>query len=145
MIAIVDTNVWISGALNKDGIPAKVIDAWLNNQFELLMSPDLLGEIRRVFTYPRILKSKSYDSDRVHRLLESLERSAHLIDAETTQADFVVRDPKDRMILALARAGGADYIVSGDDDLHAVGSYAGSVVLYPSTMVKVLQALSEDA
>lgn len=145
MIAIVDTNVWISGALNKDGVPAKVIDAWLNSQFELMMSPDLLGEIQRVFMYPRILKSKSYDSDRIHRLLESVERTAHMIDAEVTQADFIVRDPKDRMILALARVGGADYIVSGDDDLHAVGSYAGAVVIYPSIMVKVLQALSEDA
>lgn len=48
------------------------------------------------------------------------------------------RDPADDRILALARAGHADHIVSGDADLHSLGRYQGIAILSPAAYARLL-------
>ncbi len=43
-----------------------------------------------------------------------------------------LRDPDDAAVLACALAARAEAIVSGDDDLHALGSYQDIPVLSPA-------------
>ncbi len=51
-----------------------------------------------------------------------------------------LRDPKDLHVLACALAARAETIVSGDDDLQALGSYQGIPILSPADCLKRLRA-----
>lgn len=64
---------------------------------------------------------------------------------ELIDADAIVRDTKDRMVLALARCGYADFIVSGDKDIQVIEEYAGAVIVSASQMLEILQDNPEDA
>ena len=48
------------------------------------------------------------------------------------------RDPKDDKFLAIAAAGEADLIVSGDQDLLALHSYAGIPIVPPVDFLRML-------
>ncbi len=60
--------------------------------------------------------------------------------AETVEAapveEAALRDPDDAAVLACALAAHADAIVSGDDDLHALGTYQGILVLSPADCLR---------
>ena len=47
MRIIVDTNVVMSGVFF-GGVPGRILDAWAGGRLELVLSPDILQEYRRV-------------------------------------------------------------------------------------------------
>lgn len=51
--AVLDTNTIVSG-LGWGGPPGAVLDAALTGQFEIVTSPTLLDELRRVLDYPKL-------------------------------------------------------------------------------------------
>jgi predicted nucleic acid-binding protein len=53
------------------------------------------------------------------------------ICSEVDPIDPTSRDPDDDKILACASAGGADYLVTGDEDLLAITQYGGAKILAP--------------
>jgi predicted nucleic acid-binding protein len=52
----------------------------------------------------------------------------------------VVRDPNDDMIVACAVAAGADYIVTRDKDLLALGEYDGIAMIKREAFLAILRA-----
>jgi predicted nucleic acid-binding protein len=50
------------------------------------------------------------------------------------------RDPKDDKFLALAVSGGAQALVSSDDDLLSMGSFGGVAILSPRRLLEALAA-----
>ena len=53
--AVVDTNVVVSGILNRGGVPAAVLRA-AGLRYELVWTPAIAVECRRILDLPRILK-----------------------------------------------------------------------------------------
>lgn len=54
LVALLDTNVWVSALINPHGFPARLVAAWLAEQFDVVVSIPLLEEIADVLTRPRI-------------------------------------------------------------------------------------------
>ncbi len=54
MRIVIDTNVFISAAINPKGAPAKILDAWRDRQFELIISPSIIEEVIEVIKRPSI-------------------------------------------------------------------------------------------
>ena len=52
--AVIDTNLFISGLFAKDSLSAQLQDQWINQDFELITSIEIIKEISRVLNYPRI-------------------------------------------------------------------------------------------
>jgi len=52
----------------------------------------------------------------------------------------IVRDPEDGMILACAIACDADYLVTRDRDLLAIGEYQGIGMLTPERFAEVVRS-----
>jgi putative PIN family toxin of toxin-antitoxin system len=111
--AVLDANVIISGVLARDGAPARVLAAWGKGAFELIVSPNLLAELRRAFSYPKL--RERIDPRDAASLLDWLGRLAILAeDVETAPARSA--DPADDYLIALAADNDA-LLVSGDKHL----------------------------
>jgi hypothetical protein len=114
--AVLDPNVIISALLSPDGTPARVLIAWREGAFELLVSPRLLAELRRALSYPKL-------RDRIHEnaaaaVVDWLARFATLAtDAVPTPVRSA--DDGDNYLIALAAAADA-FLVSGDKHLLVV-------------------------
>jgi putative PIN family toxin of toxin-antitoxin system len=113
---VLDPNVIISALLSPDGAPARVLVAWREGAFELIISPQLLAELRRALAYPKL--RERVDRQDAVALLDWLTRFASLAtDAEDPPASSA--DRADDYLIALAAASDA-LLVSGDRHLLAL-------------------------
>jgi predicted nucleic acid-binding protein len=91
--------------------------AWQAGAFELLVSPLLLAELRRAFTYPRLVRLvPPADAD---AFVAWLGRAAQLAPDPPGPAPVRSEDPADDYLVALAAAERA-IVVSGDRHLTAL-------------------------
>lgn len=136
--AVLDTNVLVSGLLATSGPPRQLFDAWLAGRFTLVTSLYQIEELRRVLTYPRIARRVRLTENELAILFRTFDERAVIVVNEPDLSG-VTRDPKDDAIVACAVAGQADYLVSGDDDLLALGTYEKVYVVYPRAFLSALE------
>jgi putative PIN family toxin of toxin-antitoxin system len=132
--AVLDTNTIVSG-IGWSGPPATVLEAALAGHFEIVTSPALLDELRRVLAYPK-LQAVIGDADELIELL-----ALTVIVVTPAEAVELVRDPDDNRLIEAAQAGYADVIVTGDQDLLTLGPVDQIKILTPR---KFLDALKPD-
>jgi len=135
--AVLDTNVLVSGLVAEEGPPGRILDAWLQGRFVLVTSLYLVEELTHVLSYPHIADRLRLGNEELAAILAAL-----LSRAEVTRRHLhlpgVTRDPKDDAVVACAQEGQADYIVSGDQDLLALGEYEGMRVVTPRQFAELL-------
>ena len=68
-VALIDTNVWVSALLNPSGPPARLKDAWLEGQFEVVIALPILDEIGEVLRRPRIKRKYGIREEETVRYL----------------------------------------------------------------------------
>ena len=130
---VFDTNVLVSALLFDAGKPAKAFFAVLRDG-EVIVSADVVSEVSEVLGREKFRRYVS--EEQRERFLQGLLREATLIEIqETVQA---CRDPKDDKFLELAVNGGADGIVSGDDDLLVLSPFRGVDILTPSDFLAAM-------
>jgi putative PIN family toxin of toxin-antitoxin system len=125
---VLDSNVIVSG-VGWSGPPARILDAALDGRLVLVTSPPLLAELRRVLCYPKLARVIAG----AQQLVDLLEASSVVV--LPTRALAVVSDESDNRVLEAAVEGAADYIVSGDDHLLALGTFQRMPVLAPGEFV----------
>jgi hypothetical protein len=135
--AVLDTNVLISGLVSEEGAPRRILDAWLEDRFTLVLSLYLIEEMVHVLSYPRIVKRLRLDEEELAPILAALLSRAEVVPGRL-RLPGVTRDPKDDPVVACAREGRADYIVSGDQDLLVLGEYEGIRIVTPRQFVEIL-------
>ena len=94
-------------------------DTALDGRVELVTSPLLLREIASVLVRPRLRKYLS--TDEASRFIADLAAQTVLLVDPQGPHPAVCRDPHDDYIVALARASGAEAIVTGSLDLLTIG------------------------
>jgi putative PIN family toxin of toxin-antitoxin system len=123
---ILDTNILLSGLISPSGIPARLIDAWLDRKFTLISHAIQLDELREVTR-----------RDKIRALVRPFE-AGRLVNQIAVIADMPERlppversrDPRDDFLLALCEAGKADWLVTGDkDDLLALMRHAETAIV----------------
>jgi len=125
MKVVVDTNVLISGVFF-GGMPARVLEAWRDGKFDLVASPDILEEYRRVGEE----LAARFTGVSLAPLLALLVMTAEIIEPPGL-TEQVSRDPDDDKFIACALAGDCQCIISGDKDLLEVSGYQGIKVVAP--------------
>jgi putative PIN family toxin of toxin-antitoxin system len=113
---VIDTNLWISFMIGQtlDSLEAR----FLSNDVRILSSETQIRELKDVISRSKFKKYFSL-SDR-KRLESYLVKTAWMVDIVTHIE--ACRDPKDNFILDIAVNGGADYLVTGDEDLLVLGT-----------------------
>ena len=126
MRLILDTNVLVAALITRGTPPDKLYEAWRDGRFTLLTSELQIEEIRRV-TRREGLRFRIHQAE-AGRLVNDLRRLATLIENLPTLD--VSPDPHDNFLLAMAQAGQADLIVTGDKrDLLCLPSHQGTRIL----------------
>jgi len=113
--ALLDTNVWVSAFLKPSGPPGRVVAAWLRGEFTVVSSTVQLGEIADVLGRPRLRRRFAFVSRDVDTYLRVIAARTVLVSIPHTLK--ICRDPDDNDILEAAIHGGAQYLVTRDDDL----------------------------
>jgi uncharacterized protein len=109
-----------------------VLDAALAGHFEIVTSPALLDELRRVLAYPK-LQAVIGDADELIKLL-----ALAAIVVTPTETVELVRDPDDNRLIEAALAASADVIVTGDQDLLTLGHVGQISILTPREFLESL-------
>lgn len=121
--AVLDTNVVVAAHLSKSArSPTReLLRRWRQGEFVVLYSDDVLVELREK------LADKGVDAQSADEYIIDLLFLGERV--EVTDQDFkpvVAADPDDDLILACAVRGRADYLVTYDPHLLALGNeYAG--------------------
>jgi putative PIN family toxin of toxin-antitoxin system len=112
---VIDPGVFVSVLIGSRGsAPDRVFNAWIDDRIEVIASPQLIAELRRVVQRPKF--RRWFDNRTAQQLVERIERHATL--HEDPPATSATRDPKDDYLVALARVAHVDAIISGDRDIH---------------------------
>ena len=134
MKAAIDTNVVMSGLFWK-GPPADILAAWLTGKFEWIVSASILAEYHTALA---TLETKYPPPVSAWAFLRGVSLSAKL----TIPADLekqVCTDPDDDKFIAVAIAGNAKIIVSGDKALLRVNGHHGLQIVKPAIFLKMLK------
>jgi putative PIN family toxin of toxin-antitoxin system len=122
----------VAAIITPGGTSGRLLRAAIDGQFELVVSPLLLGELRRVLVRDKFRRYLSQNEASL--AVRSLAELAELIaDPEPTPIGLCP-DPKDDYLVALARHAEADYLVTGDRHLDDV---TRPPVLSPSTFLEL--------
>ena len=135
--AVLDTNVLVSGLVAEQGPPRQILDAWLESLFTLVTSLYLVEELVHVLSYPRITERLRLDEEALTAILAALLSKAEVTSGQL-RLPGVTRDPKDESVVACAKEGEEDYIVSGDQDLLVLGEYEGIQIITSRQFVEIL-------
>ena len=138
MIVVLDTDVLVSATLSPKGNPAKILNRWEADEFEVVTSPPLIHELERVLTCPRVRRRLQLSDDEMDTLLKRLSVVATIVDPHPN-LDVIQTDPADNRVLECAAAGEATYIVTGDNHLLGLKEYQQVVILDPAAFLAVLQ------
>ena len=135
--AALDTNVLVSGLISEHSPPRQVVDAWLDGRYTLVTSLYQVEELQHVLSYPRLAGRIPLEEAELELLLAALLSEAQVVPGRI-QLPGATRDPKDDPLVACAREGEADYLVSGDQDILALGEYEGIQVVTPRRFAEIL-------
>jgi putative PIN family toxin of toxin-antitoxin system len=119
MRVVLDTNILLSGLMYPGSGPGRIVQAWIEARFELVLSYAQLAEIGRTLAYPKIRKVTRWDQAKVDAFLRQLLLRSELVDTDASPVE-VAADPTDTPILAALILSGADVLVSGDKALLAL-------------------------
>jgi len=133
--AVIDTNLFISGLFVRDSLSAQLQDLWINQDFELITSVEIIKEISRVLSYPRIQKRFKPREENIRRFFRLIFRKA-VISKDIYHTDKIVADPSDNKFLACALEKKADYIVSRDPHLRNLKHYHGIQIVDATTFIE---------
>lgn len=133
--AVFDTNVLASAIVNRTGPAGQILRAWTFGDFDLVVSEVILEELARVVQknyFRRRLSPKHVAAN------FTLLRDATVLTPISTQVSGVATHPEDDLILATALSGRADYLVTGDRQLLALGVFQGVAIISPRAFLERL-------
>lgn len=110
-----DPNVLISCALSSWGAPRELLRLWLNGEYEMIVSRELLHELQAVLVRPKFRAKLPYPG--VIRYVAYLADRTTIVEQPKSAGGESIPDPDDRYLAAFAAKESA-VLVSGDRHLH---------------------------
>ena len=137
MRVVLDTNILVSALIAPAGNPAAIYNAWEQGKFTLVTCAEHLDELRGTLQKPKVANLiKPYKAG---RLVNQIRKLAE----DIVELPRVKRspDPGDNFLLALAEAGNADYLVTGDKSgLLLLASHKSTRIITARNFASLLAA-----
>ncbi len=129
---VVDTNVLVS-ALIKKGKPLELVQR-LIDKHTVILSSQMLAELADVLSRDKFTITNAQIDWFISLLLR--KSTAASISGNL---NVILNDPDDNIVLLTAVNGKADYIVSGDKHLLALGKFEGIEIVTISQLLEILR------
>ncbi|HCG99481.1 MAG TPA: putative toxin-antitoxin system toxin component, PIN family [Actinobacteria bacterium] len=128
---VFDSNVYIS-ALLFDGPPRQILELALKHRVLLIASDDIINE-----TASKLREKFSWPEHRIQQFVRETSRLAELYNPEAKLS--VIEDDADNRVLECAVAGKAHIIISGDNHLLKLKSYANIPIQKPKYLTYLME------
>jgi putative PIN family toxin of toxin-antitoxin system len=139
LTAILDTNVFIRAAIRPGSPSARVVDAYLDQAFQLVLSEAVLHELFTVLMLPAIRVYHGWSDDDILEFLTKLPAAAALFPGITKVSAALPRDVTDVKFLSLAHESSADYLVTKDGrHLLRLKKYRQTQIVTPTQFLAAL-------
>lgn len=136
--AVIDTNLFVSGLFSRESVSAQLQEHWINLDFILVTSIDIIKEVNRVMHYPRIQERFNPDEENIKHFFRLVFRKA-VITKDLYKTDRITDDPTDNKFLACALEGKADYVVSRDPHLRNIKHFHGIQIVDATTFLSKIE------
>ena len=130
MRVVIDTGVFVSTLIRKQGTTGEVLSALRDRRFTAITTTDILVEIIDVLGRSVFRTKYHIEPDDISALLNLVRLRGELVAPASKVT--ACRDPKDDKFLEAAIAGQADCIVSGDVHLLEISEFEGIPILRPA-------------
>ncbi|MDB5001794.1 MAG: putative toxin-antitoxin system toxin component, family [Mucilaginibacter sp.] len=134
MIIVLDTNIWISLALNQQ---LDFIEILNSKEIVIASCDQLLDELVTVLLRPKF--RKYFSNNHIEDLVHFHELTTILF--KVSNITQVVTDEKDNYLFALCKSAKADYFITGDKLLLNVDKYDNSSIITLSTFKTIFESL----
>lgn len=140
--AVVDVNVLVSALIGPLGFSRRVVTSWEQGRFELITAERIIAEVAEKLSLPRIRKWLPDPDANRQWIMQLLQTQARIIVVSPHGCQVVTGDPEDDYVLATARLGEADYLVTGDRTLLGLEKWAEAKVARPREFITILESSS---
>lgn len=138
MRVVLDANVFVSSLLTQSGNAKQIIDILEDDPFELIISEPILDELRRVLSYPHLVKIHKKDAQDIDDYIELLRQNSILVDPQ--EKLDVSTDESDNRYIECAVEGNADVLVTGDKKhLLPIKDYRDVQIISPAVFLALIQ------
>lgn len=136
---VLDTNVLVSAVIRPGGKSDQIVRQG-PGRFELLTSEFIVAEVEEILAR-RHIQRKYQDQVTASKRVQVIASLRALATMVQVQSDLsgVVADPDDAEVLATAADGFAEYLVTGDRHLLALGTYKAIQIVTPTQFLDILQ------
>jgi putative PIN family toxin of toxin-antitoxin system len=97
----------------------------------------MIAELEDKLHSPKLARYQLTEAD-IQSVLTLIRSQADLVDVLPQDVRAGTGDPENDLVLATARLGHADYLVTGDRGLLRLGSYEGTVMITPAAFMTSL-------
>jgi uncharacterized protein len=123
MRVVLDANVLIA-AYAARGLCEAILELCIAND-DIFLTAAILADVRK-----KLVRRIKLPAETADEIVSFLKANSEVVSPSEVPPG-VCRDPDDNDILGAAKTTGADFIITGDDDLLVVGEYAGAKIVKP--------------
>lgn len=139
---VLDANIFVNAVLKPHSELAKIFELVKEGKIRLILSNDILSEIRAVLLYPKIKQRHRRSPKEIEEFLQKTI-PVSIIAPGKMKVQTVKDDPADTKYLAAAVEAKADFIISGDRHLKNLKMFEGIRILDPSAFLKFIEKISD--
>jgi len=127
---VIDTNLWISFIISRKLNDLETL--LLADNCKILFSAELVKELEATITKPKL--QKYFAENALEEMLTAFDSYIDFIEVKSNVK--VCRDPNDDFLLALAKDGKANFLITGDNDLLVIGNYGKTEIIKITNFLK---------
>lgn len=143
ILTVFDTNPLVAAFINPKGYPAQLISAWRRAEFQLVISPAVMGEYRRTLLLPEIRVVTHRSETEIAEELAEIASHAIMVPG-ALNLRVIAKDPTDDKFFVAAVEGEANYIVTKEQAWKKLKTYRGIRIVSPSKFCEILQKLKKN-
>ena len=125
---VIDTNVFVSGLIQKSYPYLIVNDLFIERKFDLCISDDLLQEYYLVFRRRKFYKYPDF-TNRAEALIADIETKS--IKFSPKNKLTIISDKDDNKLLELAQECKADFLITGNTNDFTIKRYKSTKIVTP--------------